>query len=387
MKLERVKNLNTEILDIKPDSIGYKIMRDKTQVMGFKIQNLKLTAMQILKQDAISVGAELVTPRDAILCEKKSYNCLLIGSVKSLKLLSAKMQQQQFGLKALSKELKSFLQSQKPSFRGEIRAENKKSIMSIINVDSNSFYKEYSVKEAIKKIYNDIELGADIIDIGAASSQPKADIIDYKEEIKRLDCIFKEVKNIKANVQFSIDTYNQETAQKAIESGFSIINDISGNIDSMIPVLKMYPKVTYILMHIKGTPKTMQDMCDYENLILEIDKYFEQKLSILRNEKINNVILDIGIGFAKRAEQNIELLTKLRHFKHFKKPLLVGLSHKSFLGRILNNMQENRLIPTIIADFIALQNGADIIRVHDLKEHIEMLKVYESFEIDDIDIL
>lgn len=381
MRLERIKNLNAEMLNVKPDSIGYKIMRDKTQILGFKIKELKLQAMQILKQDAISLGAELVTPRDAILCEKKFYDCLLFGSVKSLRLLVSKMQRQPFGLKALSKELKAFIQPKASDKK------SKKSIMSIINVDSNSFYKQYGIKEAIDKIYEDIELGADIIDIGAASSRPNADIIESSVEIKRLDSIFKEMKNIKTATLFSIDTYNARTAEIALDSGFNIINDISGGVENMLDALKKHPKSSYILTHIRGTPKTMQDNCDYENLILDIDKYFENKLKILHNEKISNVILDIGIGFGKTPLQNVELIAKLRHFKRFKKPLLVGLSHKSFLGKILGNMEDSRFVASVVADFIALQNGADIIRTHDLKSHLEMLKIYEAFEMDDIDAI
>ncbi|MWV61479.1 dihydropteroate synthase [Helicobacter saguini] len=382
MRLERVKNLNTEMLNIKPDSIGYKIMKDKTQILGFKIDGLKLQAMQILKQDAISVGAELVTPRDAILCEKKSYDCLLFGSLKSLKLLSLKMQRQPFGLKSLSRELRAFIQT-----KINDKKSHKKSVMSIINVESNSFYKEFSVKDAIEKIHSDIELGADIIDIGAASSRPNADIIESKIEIKRLNLIFKEVSKIKTNTQFSIDTYNAETADIALNSGFNIINDISGNVESMSQILKKYPKSSYILMHIRGNPKTMQNDTHYENLLLEIDKYFEEKLRFLHAQKINNVILDVGIGFGKSAEQNVELIAKLRHFKHFRKPLLMGLSHKSFLGKILGSEKDSRLIASVIADFIALMNGADIIRTHDLKEHLEMLKIYEAFEMEDCDLM
>lgn len=424
MRLERIKNLNEEMLKIKPDSVGYKIMRDKTRILGFKILNLKLQAMQILKQDAISVGAELVTPRDAILCERKAYDCLLFGSIKSLRLLSAKIQRQPFGLKAISREVKQFL---KQDVSAEIKYKNieiysldskniKKNtslpagkdkkdsktpvetilyrpknakIMAIINVDSNSFYTHFSPHEALDKIYENINLSAHIIDIGAASSQPNAAIIHADDEIKRLDSIFKEVSKIKSQgtkALFSIDTYNAKTAAKALDSGFDIVNDISGNVESMSEILSHYPQASYVLTHIKGSPKDMQNHCNYENLILEINEYFEQKLKILNAKKIKT-ILDVGIGFAKNAVQNIELITNLAHFKHFRKPLLIGLSHKSFLGKILGNMQQNRLNASIIANFIALQNGAEIIRVHDVKEHFEMLRMYGVFGVDDIDLI
>lgn len=377
MRLERIKNLNEEMREIQPDNIGYRIMKDKTQILGFKIENLKLQAMQILKQDALSLNAELVTPRDAILCEKKGYDCLLFGSPKALKLLITKMQMQPFGLKALSKELKKILQPPK---------EFKKSIMSVINVDSDSFYKHFDVKNAITEIHKHIELGADIIDIGAVSTKPGSMLIQPEVELERLNKIFKEVVKLNTKTQFSIDTYNQEVAKVALQHGFNIINDISGNVENMLEVLQQCPKTTYILTHIQGNPTNMQENCKYQNLILDIDTYFEEKLKILSSIRHSKVILDVGIGFAKTPLQNVEILTKLSHFKRFNKPLLIGASHKSFLRKILQDSDVEQLEATLITHFIALQNGANILRVHDLISHKKILQLFEVFH-NDIDLL
>ncbi len=382
MRLERIKNLNEEMKLIEPDNIGYAIMKDKTQILGFKIENLKIQAMQILKQDALSNGAELVTPRDAVLCKKTHYDCLLYGTPKALKLLIMKMRMQPFGLKAIAKELNRFLQTN--------RTDSKK-LMGIINVDSNSFYEEFNSKQAIEMIHKYVELKTDIIDIGAVSTKPGSSLINSDIEINRLKDIFKEVKNIKTNTKFSIDTYNKETAQIAIDNGFKIINDVSGKPENMIEVLQSNPHVTYILTHIQGEPSNMQDNCTYKNLILDISGFFEQKLSYLSQNHCKNIILDVGIGFSKNMQQNIELISKISHFKYFKKPLLIGASHKSFLAKILETNDKNTnkryLEATLLTHFMALQNGADIIRVHDIVEHKEMLKIFKAFHANDIDCI
>ncbi len=334
MKIERVTNINEAMKSVEPDNIGYKIMKEKTQILAFKIEQLKLQAMQILKQDALSNGAELVTPKDAILCQKTHYDCLLFGTQKALKLLISKMQMQPFGLKTIAQELKIFLQPQEDYGR---------KIMGIINVDSNSFYKEFSSKEAIRQIYHYIDLGIDYIDIGAASSRPGAKYIESKVELERLKPILKEIKRLDTKAQFSIDTYNEETAKIAVEHGFSIINDISGKSENMIKVLQENPHVSYILTHIQGTPKTMQKHCKYKNLILDIDAFFTKKIAFLKEHNCSNIILDVGIGFAKDMQQNINLIHQLKHFKHFNLPLLIGASHKSFLTRILESQPFGRV--------------------------------------------
>lgn len=422
MRIERVSNVNEAMKSVEPDNIGYKIMKEKTQILAFKIEALQLQAMQILKQDALSNGAELVTPRDAVLCKKTHYDCLLFGTQKALKLLISKMQMQPFGLKAIAQDLKVFLQTQK---------DYGKKIMGIINVDSNSFYKEFNANEAIRQIYHYIELGVDIIDIGAVSSRPGANYIESKIELERLAPIFDEIKKLDTTTQFSIDTYNEETAKIAVECGFSIINDISGRPETMVQILQKNSHVSYILTHIQGTPLTMQECCKYENLILDIDTFFTQKIAYLKEHDCNNIILDVGIGFAKDVQQNIALLNQLKHFKHFKLPLLIGASHKSFLAKILesssttisrnirhdattdysdhnldpathssfvqnldsinpvskSSTSKDILSATLIAHCIAWQNGANIVRVHDVKEHIEMLKIMEALRVNDIDVL
>lgn len=390
MRLERVRNINLAMKAICPDSTGYRIMRDKTQILAFKIQNLKLQAMNILKQDALSNNAELVTPKHASLCKEGEYDCLLLGTPKALKKLAEKMQIQPFGLKTMAQEINMFLRREKDYGR---------KIMGIINVDSESFYQEFNIEQALQKIHEYIELGIDIIDVGAASTRPGAKYVESEVELKRLSQILSEVRNIKCQTKFSIDTYNKATAQKALECGFSIINDISGKPESMIEALQSHPHASYILTHIQGTPLNMQENCNYNNLVLDIDTFFTEKIQYLMENECKNIILDVGIGFAKNMQQNSNLIMQLSHFKHFNLPLLIGASHKSFLTKILENsknggkiLKENAkhkagLPSTLIVHYLAWQHGANIIRVHDVEPHLEMLHIVEHLRTIDMDML
>ena len=378
MKLERVSNLNAEMLAIGPESKGYKIMRDKTQVVGFKICRLKTPALQILKQDALSIGAEVATPSEAILCKDASYDCLLFGSIKNLKLLAIKLQDQPFGLRALGKELEAVLREFKPIKICGLDFSTPR-LMSIINVDSDSFYKEYQARDAIDQIHKDLDQGADIVDIGAASSRPGAPLIPPDIELQRLKLIFDEVKGLCHKAIFSIDTYNPAVAAAALDYGFKIINDISGQPERMLGVLKAHKEAGYVLTHSRGQPENMQSLCDYENLVLDISTFFEEKLEALKEGGFENIILDVGLGFAKDALQNLELVGKLSHFTRFGLPLLIGCSHKSFLRKICESEEKTQLEATLLTNLLALQQGANILRVHDLDSHKKLLKVASAF--------
>lgn len=367
MRIKRINNIYEIMEEIKPDLTGKEIMKAKTQIIAFKISNLNKVAVQILKQDALSLGAELVTPKNAILGDKEYYDCLLFGSLKSLRCLSKKLLLQSFGLKEIAKDLQIMLKNKIPF---------KKKIMSIINIESKSFYEELSSKNAIDRIFQDIEDGADIIDIGAVSTSPNSPLVSYEEELKRLKNIFDEIKKISSNVVFSIDTYNLEVAKEAINIGFKIINDVSANPHKFEEILKYNNDIAYVLTHSRGVPSNMQNMCEYENLVLEIDNFFTEKLTYLDYIGFKNAILDVGIGFAKKCNQNLELLKNLKHFSYFDKELLIGVSNKSFIGEITKSSTNDRLSGTLISGFYALQNGASILRVHNVKEHKKLLDMF-----------
>lgn len=221
--------------------------------------------------------------------------------------------------------------------------------------------------------------GATFIDVGGYSSRPGAEDISEQEEISRAVGAVRLIIKKFPEARISIDTFRSEVARQAISEGAVIINDISaGELDeNMFPLLAQL-KVPYILMHMRGTPQTMKTLASYENLIQEITDYFHQKISILKNIGVKDMIVDPGFGFAKTIEQNFQLLHQLEHLQLLGKPILTGLSRKSMVWKTLQTNPEGALIGTAALHMSALIKGSSILRVHDVKEAIEVIKMYTN---------
>lgn len=222
--------------------------------------------------------------------------------------------------------------------------------------------------------------GAAIIDIGAASTRPGAMLIDPEKELKRLiPAIELIVKNFK-EVIISIDTYNAKTAKEAINSGAHIINDISaGSIDPLMFETIADLNVPYIIMHMKGVPQNMQENPTYIDPIKEIAYFFSQKIEQLRQLGVHDIIIDPGFGFGKSVNDNYKILHNLEYLKIIEMPVMVGLSRKSMINKVLGVTPHDALNGTTALNTIALQKGADILRVHDVKEAVEAIKLVEMF--------
>tara|TARA_B100001996_G_scaffold266503_1_gene208161 strand:- start:575 stop:1306 length:732 start_codon:yes stop_codon:yes gene_type:complete len=239
----------------------------------------------------------------------------------------------------------------------------------------DSFYdggKYNSLDSAISRVEGMINDGASMIDIGGCSTRPGSESISIEEEWQRVNGIIKECSNRFKDILFSVDTFRSEVARRSLEEGIDIINDVSGgNYDKkMFDVISKY-NCPYILMHLKGTPKDMMTKANYEDLILDLIHYFRKKINKLNSLGINDIILDPGFGFAKDFDQNFEILRNLNSFNVFDLPILVGLSRKSFVKKKYGI--ENSLEGTLELNKIAIENGAEIIRVHDVKEHIRLI--------------
>ena len=267
--------------------------------------------------------------------------------------------------------------------KGKLLVIDKPLVMGIINVTPDSFYEGSrqqactSVLEQATKMMND---GADIIDVGGQSTRPGSKRISVKEELQRvLPAIETIIKNF-PNTIISVDTYQSTVAQEAIKAGATIINDISaGNMDeNMIPAVAKL-QVPYICMHMKGTPKDMQENASYEDITKEILDFFIQKTAECKQAGINDIIIDPGFGFSKTIAHNFTLLKTLSIFKMLEKPILAGLSRKSIIYKTLNATPENALNGTTVLNTLALQNGANILRVHDVKEAKEAIKLCELY--------
>lgn len=374
-------NLITQAIEaVGSDKSGVEIMSKKSEMFAFRIANLPFSATMILKQEAIARGADFATSKDCILAKKTHYDGVLLGSKSQLLEVIKKCRNQPFGLKKLADSLsfhfKKYTSSQKW---------NKPKIMGIINVTSDSFFvsSRRSASEAIKRVYTLLEKNVEMIDIGGVSSRPGSELVASDEEIIRLEKVIEEIyrQNLNKEAIFSIDTYNPKTADFALSKGFSMLNDISGYQNfEMIKIAAAY-NANALLMHSRGIPKNMQNLAFYENLFTEIDEFFDQKIQQLKAEGVHEIVLDIGFGFAKKSKQNISLIQNLAHFKHFGYPLLVGASRKNTLGLLTGRGIEDRLAATLAIHLLAVQNGANILRVHDEDEHIDILKIYEAMQI------
>ncbi len=256
-------------------------------------------------------------------------------------------------------------------------------VMGIINITPDSFYsgsRSNTEKEILTNAEKMLLDGATFLDLGAYSSRPGADDISIEEELGRMMPAIEMILKEFPETILSIDTFRATVAEKSIQAGAAIINDISaGKLDDkMLQVIARY-QVPYIMMHMKGTPQTMKDLNQYEDLTADVLFYFSERIRAAREIGINDLIVDPGFGFAKSIEQNFELLSKLELFKNLEIPLLIGVSRKSMIWKPLDISPSEALNGTTVLNTTALLKGAGILRVHDVKEAIECIKLTREF--------
>lgn len=255
-------------------------------------------------------------------------------------------------------------------------------VMGIINLTPDSFYsasRKQSENEILKTAEKMLSEGADVLDLGAYSSRPQAINISTEEEWDRLKEVLRLLRQHFPDSILSVDTFRANIAERALNEGVDIINDISGgNLDPDMFTLIAHWNCPYILMHMKGTPQTMQAMNQYSNLMEEIYEYFERKIAELALSNFNKIIIDPGFGFAKNIEQNFELLSKIEVFKKLERPLLIGISRKSMIYKSLDIEVDAALNGTTALNMFALQNGANVLRVHDVKEAVECVILWKK---------
>lgn len=258
-------------------------------------------------------------------------------------------------------------------------------VMGILNVTPDSFYsgsRKESEEDIIARVREILNQGGAIIDIGAQSTRPTSTLLTAEEEIERLKFALPIINREFPDAILSIDTFYSKVVRFCVEEhGVAIINDISGGeLDKDMFKTVAELNVPYILMHMRGTPQTMKDLTDYDNLIQDIFYYFSQKIAELRLLGVNDIILDPGFGFSKTLDQNYELMASLRGFSIFDMPLLVGISRKRMIANLLGTTPAESLNGTTILNTFALQNGANILRVHDVREAVEAVKIVKKLE-------
>ena len=255
-------------------------------------------------------------------------------------------------------------------------------VMGILNVTPNSFYdggKHREINSIIHQVDKMLSEGADFIDIGAYSSKPSAEFVSELEEIERLKVVVKELINTFPNIVLSVDTFRAAVAKVAVEHGVAIVNDISAGLldQKMLPTVAEL-KVPYIMMHMRGNPQTMQSMTKYDDIVKEITFYFSERIQKARSFGISDIIIDPGFGFAKTVEQNYEVLNKMEVFSMLELPLLAGVSRKSMIYKVLNCNASESLNGTTVLNTVSLLKGANILRVHDVKEAVECVTLFNA---------
>ncbi len=262
-------------------------------------------------------------------------------------------------------------------------------VMGILNITPDSFYagsRVNSTDDALQLAVKMLEEGADMIDIGGYSSRPRANNVSESEEIDRTCETISTIIREFPDAIISIDTFRSSVAKRAVEAGAGVINDISGgDLDKRMFDTVADLNVPYILMHMRGNPQTMQKLTKYENLIDQIVDDLQKKVNKLHSRGVNDVIVDPGFGFAKTVNQNYELLKNLDYFKVLELPVLVGVSRKSFIYKTLGCQSEDALNGSTVLHTLAILNGAQILRVHDVKEAVEVVKLVTKYNISDLE--
>ncbi len=256
--------------------------------------------------------------------------------------------------------------------------------MGILNVTPNSFYdggKHKEINSIIHQVDKMLSEGADFIDIGAYSSKPSAEFVSEEEEIKRLVPIVKSLVDTFPNIILSVDTFRAQVAKASVENGVAMVNDIAAGLldDKMLETVAEL-KVPYIMMHMRGNPQTMQSLTDYKDIVKEMIFYFSERIQKARSFGISDIVIDPGFGFAKTLEQNYEVLHKMELFEMLELPILAGISRKSMIYKVLESSPQEALNGTSVLNTIALQKGAKILRVHDVKEAVECIKLVSKLK-------
>ncbi len=387
IKIDSIDQAKELMNNIQADDMGIKLMVNKTLNLSFLVYECDFYIANILKQEALSCGIDACVSKDTITAKSLKTDCLIFGDVKKLYALSSKLAYQNFKvLRELGEQLKQQLDLYLSDFLWEAGnsvydLKKKYLIMGILNVTPDSFYdggKYDTTSKALFRCEQILNEKADIIDIGAVSTRPYSETISEDEEKRRLFPVLEAIVKRFSSITISVDTFNANIAKGAHNFGVSIINDISGfTFDEKMSDCIVECNFSVVIMHTKGKPKNMQEKPSYSHLITEINDFFSNSIDKLSSKRFNlkKVVLDPGIGFGKTLTHNIEIIKNLESFKIFGRPILVGLSRKSFIGQILNKDVNERLFGTIGANVASYFNGARIFRVHDVAPNKEALEL------------
>ena len=385
--------VNKEMLADAMENIGahqasLPIFANKNQILPFKLLEVRTPAANIIKQEMLAAGGDAVVPTGCVLNKDKYSDVLLLGTRKHYNILLKKLElMPYFGMDKVKEELEAVLSESKLQTTladGRVLNYDKVLVMGILNITPDSFYADSrtAIEEVVAKAGQMLADGADILDIGGESTRPGSEAVEAEEEQARVVPVIEALRKAYPNAVISIDTYRASTARAAIKAGADIINDISA-MEADVEMLDVVceTNVPIVLMHMRGTPKDMQTQCEYKNVVEEVAVHLAERANLLRERGVgaDKIILDPGIGFAKNAEQNLKLMRDLNVLTSFGYPVLLAASRKGTIGKVLGELPaEERLEGTIATSCQAVYAGANMVRVHDVKENLRAVRMLEA---------
>ena len=370
-------DLSTEDMEKAADTFLY---------CTIKLEGVDTRAANLMKALLETLGGGIAMQSGARDYTVRETDVLITGSRRTLQLLAARLKGEPYGLASVSAEIISCMTSGSRIISWGNRTldfTHKTYVMGILNCTPDSFFpnsRSATIKDAMKSAHEMIEAGVDIMDVGGESTRPGAEPVSAEEEIRRVIPVIQALR-AESDVVVSVDTRKKEVAERALDAGADIINDISGmRHNEDLARLVARRKVPVVLMHMRGTPRTMQKNPFYRNTISEILRELQQSVAAAIGAGIRPemIIIDPGIGFGKRIQDNLRIIKELASLRSLNFPILVGLSRKGFIGEILDRPVEKRLVGTVTANTLAILNGANIIRVHDVADAVEMVKIIDS---------
>ena len=378
--------------ELGSDPGGIAIMSRKMQLVVVSVENVQARAANIIKQIMLSKGGECATPRDTLLVDSRQpVRVIMMGTVSQFSKAIKNLSVQPFGLKALSGELKRLLSDafvaertrSMDAGRHTLQIGGRTLVMGVVNTTPDSFsdggqFERF--EDARERALAMERAGADIIDIGGESTRPGADPVSLEEEVRRTVPLIESLAG-EVSVPISIDSYKAAVVEKALDAGASIINDISGlRFDPDLVTLAAGRDVPVIIMHMRGTPRDMQADPRYDDVVSDISRFLRSQAEIaqeggIRREKI---LVDPGIGFGKTVAHNLEIIRRIQEFRSVGFPVVLGTSRKRFIGTVLDRPVDRRILGTAATIAFAIARGVDVVRVHDVEEMIEVVKMADA---------
>jgi len=372
------RRAEAELARVGADPAGVAKMRDKAGFVVLRASGLKCPAANILKQEMLSVGGDAAVARWVINCGEERSDVVIFGTRKQLRALGRKLRPQPFGLKTLAREIEAALDAltrrHELSWRGGVlRLSERPHVMGVLNVTPDSFSDggDYlAPAAALDRALQMVEEGADILDVGGESTRPGAEPVSEEEELRRVLPVVEHLAP-RVGVPISVDTVKAAVARQAAQAGAAIVNDVGGlKLDPAMAATAAETGCALVVMHMRGTPRTMQADTRYDDLVGEIFRCLRESVELAEAAGVprERVLVDPGIGFGKSVAGNLVILQRLGEFRALGCPVLVGASRKTFIGRVLGlEVPKERLEGSLAAATLAVWNGAHVVRAHDVQ--------------------